>query len=254
LTSPLSRAWATLTRYPVLAVIPVLWELITFWLAVGLGGSRYPGAGAGSVDTFTVKLLLPSSMPSGAELIGRATSASIQSITPDTLWPVLIATILGAFVTAGYLHLLSGALQGEAPSWVRLTEGSRRFGPRLLLWNLLVMVVLFVVGVLAAAIAPIALMALLLLALLYLLVPFLIVLHDVPLPEALARAPTALRTHLSRLIPVGLGSVALSIVCSFALTASGLSTLLLASPLWAWLGTWITLGVFAVLQPQDPTL
>jgi hypothetical protein len=254
LTSPLSRAWATLTRYPVLAVIPVLWELITFWLAVGLGGSRYPGAAAGSVHTITVKFLLPSSLPSGAELIGMATSSSIQSITPDTLLPVLIANILGAFVTAGYLHLLSGALQGKTPSWGRFTEGSGRFGPRLLLWNLLVMVVLFLVAVLAAAIAPIALMALLLLALLYLLVPFLVVTHDLPLPEALGGAPSALRSHLGELFPVGLASVALSIVCSFALTATGLSTLLVASPLWAWVGTWITLSVFAVLQPHDPTL
>lgn len=180
MTSPLSRAWATLTRYPLLALIPVLWELMTFWLAFGLGGSRYPGSGA--VHTVTVKLLLPSSLPSGADLIGTAISTPMHAIAPDTLLPVLISNILGAFVTAGYLHLLSRALQGETPSSGRFTEGAGRFGPRLLLWNLLVLAVLFLMSVLAAALAPLALIALLLLALFYFLVPFLIVMRDVPLP------------------------------------------------------------------------
>ncbi|MDB4897537.1 MAG: hypothetical protein JWN15_3799 [Firmicutes bacterium] len=150
MTTPLSRAWSTLIRYPLLALIPVLWEAGVFLLNLSLGSLPQRGPG----NTFSLKLLLPQSLPSGADLISQSVTLNVQSFVGEPLVPMLIGTILGAMVTAGYLHLLNRALLGAAPSWRAFTEGAARFGPRLLLWNLLSMVMLFIVFILSAAVRP----------------------------------------------------------------------------------------------------
>jgi hypothetical protein len=249
LTTPLSRAWSTLIRYPLLALIPVLWEAGVFLLNLSLGSLPQRGPG----NTFSLKLLLPQSLPSGAELISQSVTLNVQSFVGEPVVPMLIGTILGAMVTAGYLHLLNRALLGAAPSWRAFAEGAARFGPRLLLWNLLSLVILFIVFILSAAVPILPMMIMMLLALLYFPAPFVVVVNGLSIPETVTTTPSILRAHLRDLIPVCVAALVMSAICSLGLTAAGLGLLLLASPLWGWFGTWVSLGVLAALQPQDLT-
>lgn len=247
--SPLARGWEVLTRYPALILPPIFWELMIYGL---FGRTLAPALGR----QVTLKLLLPPSLPSGAELLGQAPSVTSgsQAFVPGAFLVGLLM-VLGALVTAGYLHLLTGALQDEAPSWRRFAEGVSRFGSRLLLWKILVAGALLVLALFALGLGPgaaLLLLAFLVLSILFYLVDFLIVVEDTSLTDAFHSAPRLLRRYLRDLGPIFLVSAGLAAVLSLLLSSTGLNTIFLASPLWAWVGTWTALAVVVVVD--DPPL
>lgn len=258
--SPLSRAWETLSRYPSLALIPLVWELLTHWpgLLAGRAESAPPGT-----RTVQLKALLPSGLPSGGKLLGDTFSVSTSGISPGFLGPAAITMLIGlaaailialagAFVTAGYLYLLRLALKNEPPTLNLFWEGLMHFGRRILLFNLIVFGIVLAIMGLALLLGPVALILALVglvLAVVYILVEFLIIVEDLSLGEALRLAPARLQEHFGQLFPIGLVSLALSALISLTLSGLGLKTIFLAGPLWAWLGTWLALAVILVLLP-----
>lgn len=161
-----------------------------------------------------------------------------------------------AFVTAGFLHLLTGALAEIPPTWDRFVEGLNRFGGRHLLWGLILMIVMLVGVFFAAALGPVAILlgivGLVAAVLLY-LVPFLIVLEDMSVGEVVSHAPSRLMSEFGALFTVALTSMLLSVGLSLFLSLINLRTMWLASPLWAFFGTYLALGVVATVRPLPPT-
>ncbi|HYF93661.1 MAG TPA: hypothetical protein VD969_15715 [Symbiobacteriaceae bacterium] len=246
MNGPLSLGWAALTRYPVLFVIPVIWELAASTLVRLLLGPAQAAAGR----NFTVKFLLPPSLPAGAELIGQGNKLGANQAGVLSILLAFLALMASAFVTAGYLHLLQGALRGTAPTWEQFVQGVNRFGGRLLQWHLLLGAVLLVTGLVAVALGPVGiilLIALLLAAIFLFLVEWLIVVQDMSLGEALSASPGWVRGRFGDLFPIALVSVGLSAGLSLLLSGTGLNSILLASPLWGWFGTWLALAVTAVV-------
>lgn len=247
--SPLSRAWSALTSYPALILIPIAWDALNFGLAWLFSGEVVRQ----ERPDVNVKFLLPSGLPSGNELLGQAPNLLAFNSLP--VWVLLIGLVMAAvsaFVTAGFLHLAAGTLNDRSPAWDGFVEGINRFGGRLFLWNLIVTgVVLFgaLLATTGSGLALLFLIAGLIAAVAYCLVPFLIVTDDLGIGEAIAQAPGRLGQEFGSLIGVAVLSVIISAALSFFLSALGAQTLLLASPLWAFFGTFATLGVLAVLLP-----
>ncbi len=255
--TPFSRAWDTIMRYPALALVPIAWDLLPAGL-LWLLGYGTPAGQAGPGRAFRIKFLLPSALPSGTELLGNTASVQFGAggIPAGPILISLLLALVAALVTAGFLHLLVGALRGEAPSWDRFTDGVNRFGPRMLVWDLIVFAAVITAGLLAVLIGPAAIVLLLigfLLALFLVLVPFLIVVEDLSVGDAVSRASGRFVEHFGGLVVIALASVILSAVVSITLSALGLSYLVLAAPIWGFLGTVFTLAVVSVLIPPWAT-
>ena len=248
---PLPRAWQTLLRYPVLALVPVVWELLSAGL-LWLLGLRSPAPSS----QFAVKFLLPSVLPSGGELLGAA-RVTFGIGAPFLLLAVaVVQLLLSSLVGAGFLHLLRGALRDQPPTWGRFTEGITRFGPRLLTWNLIIGGVVMIVALMGAAVGPaMALLMIIgfLLTLFLVLVPYLIVVDDCTVGEAVSHASGRFMENLGDLLVIALTSVALSAAVSFLLSALSIRWLVVASPLWGFMGTAMTLAVVAVVVPPWDT-
>ncbi|MFZ5815115.1 MAG: hypothetical protein ACOY93_07400 [Bacillota bacterium] len=251
LDSPLSRAWAALTRFPALVLVPIAWEALVTALMMLFKSVPAPGEGR----TVTVKFLLPQTLPSGSELLGTGVNLVPGGHLPlPALLVGLLMALAGSFITAGFLHLLVGALDGLSPTWDRFAEGVNRFGSRLLAWTLLTVAAITLAVVIGMGLGQAAVLLLLVglvAVILFYLVPFLIVAEDLSVGEAISRAPARLLAELGPLFVVALVSVLISVVLSFLLSSLGLRTLWLASPLWAFFGTFVTLGVVAVLKPAE---
>lgn len=252
---PLSRAWETLTRYPALALVPLVWNLIAY----GLFRLMVAAPAAREGHNVTVKFLLPTGLPDGSKLLGDTLTVGTTGLTMPAVVPGVIGiltALAGAFVTAGYIHLLRLGLEGEAPTMEHFWEGFSRFGGRLLAFNLL-LVAAFLIGLLVAVplgvFGAILLLVAVLFSVVFILVEYLIVLEDLPVGEALSQAPGRLSEQLGSLFTVALVSLGLSALSSLVLSALGLKTVLLAIPLWAWIGTWLGLAVVAILLPPAPS-
>lgn len=254
--SNLSRAWETLCRFPVLVLIPLLWDLVNYMAVAGLGLIAVLPPGR----SIQVKFLFPSTLPTGAGLIGGDAQINLLpgALPPLATLLALIGTIavtalLGALITGGFLYLLTGASRGEAPSWDRFREGVGRFGPRIFLLHLAVvgigLIAFLIAWIVGFGILILFGLTALIVGVVYSLTTFLMVVEDLSLGEALSAAPARLGQHLSALVPILLVSLGLSALCSAILTSTGLRTIFLAGPLWAWFGTWITLAVVTVLLP-----
>jgi hypothetical protein len=256
--SNLSRAWDTLSRFPVLMLIPLLWDVLNYLAVAGLGLATVQPPGR----SVQFKFLFPSSLPTGAGLIGGDAQINLMpgtlppiSTLLDLIVTIVVTALLGAFITGGFLHLLTEAVRGAAPSWEGFGEGVGRFGPRILLLHLAV-VGIGLVALLIAWITGFGILILILFGLtalivgvVYSLTTFLMVVEDLSLREALSVAPSRLGDHFRALVPVVLISLVLSALFSATLTSLGLRTIFLAGPLWAWFGTWISLAVITEVLP-----
>ena len=245
--SPLSRAWEALTRYPALVLVPIAWDLVGAGVLLLFGARPVPETGR-KID---FRFLLPPDLPSGTELLGSGPNLMNQSAVGTVAFVVM--AVATAFVTAGFLHLLAGALAEIPPTWDRFADGVNRFGGRLLLWGVILMLFLVVGVFFATALGPAAILlgiiGLVAVVLLY-LVPFLIVLEDMSVGEAVSAAPTRLMSEFGALLPVALTSLGISVGLSVLLSVINLRTMWLASPLWGFFGTFLALAVVAVVRPQ----
>lgn len=249
MSHPLGRAWDAITRYPGLIAVPILWDLVhaaALWLTA-------EGAVPRQGRAFSIKFLLPQTIPSGASLLEGSLnllpSRSDLPLLPLSLYMLL--AVVGSLVAAGFLHLLQAALNEAPPSWDGFAEGINRYGGRLVLWNLLSGAAILVGGILAVNMGALSLLLIgvgLIAAVLYYLVPYLIVVEDLQVGDAFSRSPGELGARLGPLFGVALTSVLTSALLSFAISALG-AGLWLAIPLWAFFGTWLTLGVMATLRP-----
>lgn len=250
LQNPLGRAWATLLRFPVLLVVPVIWELVSVgltWLIEGAALRPGPGQLAG------IQFLLPPTMPAGSDLLASQSAIDRLQAGFGSVLLLLIMLILTPLVTAGYLYLLTGALDEVTPTWERFLEGLNRFGARLLGWNLLFGVLMLLGGLIAVVSGFLGILLLIggfIAIIAYYLVPFVIVSEDLPVMEAAAQGPGWLSRNNGPLFGIAVASLLLSAALSLGLTVTGLRTLWIASPLWAFFGTWVTLAVLAVLRPS----
>lgn len=247
--SPLSRAWQALTRYPALILVPIVWDLVGAGVLRLFQGEPAREAGR-KID---VRFLLPPDLPSGTELLGSGPDLASQSAVGMLAFVAM--AVATAFVTAGFLHLLAGALAEIPPTWDRFADGLNRFGGRLLLWGVILMLVLVVGVFFAAALGPVAILLAiigLVAAILLYLVPFLIVLEDMSVGEAVSAAPSRLVSEFGALLPVALATMGISVGLSFLLSVINLRTMWLASPLWAFFGTFMALAVVEAVRPQNP--
>lgn len=253
--SPLSRAWATLTRYPALVLVPILFDGLR--AAVSWVGALLVGGGGGpAAEGGNIKFVLPPPLPSGTELMNSSpgTTLTTEAGLPGLLIGFLML-LLTAYVTGGFLHLLVGALNSIPPTSDRFIDGLNRFGGRLLLWNLVVGAVVLLGLLLGAALGPVVILLALIgivAAVLLLLVPYLIVAEDMGVGEAVSQSPHRLMANLGTLIVVALISVLLSAGISFLLSAMNLQSLWLTAPLWGFVGTVLNLAVVAVVRPNAP--
>lgn len=247
--SPLSRAWQALTRYPVLVLLPIAWDLVAAGLLWLLGNEPARETGR----KFNVQFLLPPDLPTGTELLGAG--PNLMGFSAVGMLLAVAVAVATAFVTAGFLHLLAGVLAEIPPTWDRFVEGLNRFGGRLLLWGLILMTFIVVGVFFATALGPVAILLAiigLVAAVLLYLVPFLIVLEDMSVGEAVSHAPSRLMSEFADLFTVALTSVLLSAGLSLFLSLINLRTMWLASPLWAFFGTYLALGVVAIVRPPVP--
>lgn len=233
-----------------MVLFPIGWDLIG-WAALLLAGT----APAPKPNTVAVKFLLPPGIPSGGELLGGRTL--IGEYAEGSLLLSILFMLAGAFVKAGYLHVMTGALQSEETGWGRFMEGVKYYGGRMLAWHALLAVVLLAMALLAGPMQGAAIIlvipALVAVVGLY-LTDFLIVARDLEVGEALRSSPGMLAAHFRLLLVVALASAASSAALSLLLSISGLQTLLLAAPLWGWFGTWAGMAVVAtLLQPVPET-
>lgn len=245
--SSLGRAWNSITRYPLLMLVPLTWDGLT--LAAGLLFQTEALWQRG--NGVHLRFVIPSELPSGRELL-QQTSQLAPNVSPALLLGGLLLAILGALAGAGFLHLAGGALSDIPPTWDRFVEGINRYGAKLVLWKLIVSGLLFTFALVATVSAGLSLLLLvvgMVAALVYYLVPFLLVVEELSLGEALSRAPGRLGSALVDLMVITLVSVLCSLAFSFILSGFGMRTLLLASPLWAFSGSLFTLAVVAAIQP-----
>lgn len=241
----LASAWATLRRYPLLALAPVLWEWLYKVLLVLTG--YFPVSWAANKG-FQVKLQLPPALPSADDLVGQ-TSLTGPGSPPWVL--MIVAGLASALVQAGYLHLLRSAVEGRAPSAGAFADGVNRYAGRYLLWRLIVTSVLMVAALLATSMGVVGVALLLIafvLAIPFYLVDFLIVSEDLSLGEALHLAPGRLLENLPALARVALVSVIASAALSALFTSTGVRTVWVVSPVWSWVGTWLALAVLLLLS------
>lgn len=249
MNQPLRVGWQALRQHPGLVVVPIAWDAL-IWLLI-LATGRFQGPPPGTIP---IKAVLPGTLPSGLNLLGLEPRLSAGShLNPMGMLVSLLLAIGSAMVTAGFLHLLTGAVSGLSPTWDRFVDGVNRYTGRLLLWNLITLAVGLVVVIIAAA-GPLGFMLGLIafvVLVAFALVPFVIVLEDLGLGDAIATAPERLRAHFGALLLVVLATLAVSFALSAFLATLASSGLIvqtaLAIGLWSWFGTWTTLAVMTTI-------
>lgn len=237
----MTRGWRTLLRYPGLALVPLGWEAITVGSASLLGLVSHADGG--------VRFRWPNTLPGGADLLG---TSLLRGGTGPGQWLLFAATLLlDAAVAAGFLHLIAEAMRGRPPSWYGLVDGINRFGVRLVQWRLLVvagtLLLPFVLSRLRMGTALLLVLVVCFAVAHYYLVAFLVPVRNMTLREALANAPLLLNQRFGVIALTGAACLLLSGALSYALTANHLRTLLVASPLWCFFGTWMTASMCAAV-------
>ncbi len=258
---PLVVAWRTLVRRPYLCLTPLLWDLVKLALAAGLGAagqffSRWDFAVGWDLlqgHGWYARFVLPAALPS-VEQLGVPLSPP-QPATPTALQigVMLLVLALDCLVKGGFLHLLLGALRGDAPTPAKMREGALLFG-----WRLFVLALVWIgyyngaSAVVAHGTLPQAVLLPLNLAVIIILAvaEFVVVTADVWPPAAVLAAPLLLWQELGGVLAVVAASGLASALVTAGASLVGLDTFVVLAPLHATVGTWVTAGALYALSSE----
>ncbi|MFD0698110.1 hypothetical protein ACFQZT_28960 [Paenibacillus sp. GCM10027628] len=206
----LFEAFGKLSKFTLLAVIPVIVDGLSVLLGVALHGFH------GSAH-ITLKLALQMGLPSisavteqgfmpGSVQIaggGAINSSSLLSI----LFYLALFLVVQSFLQGGYVGLLHDAANGRRLSMERFVAYGGRFFGRFLLLDILVMIVLFVLGGIATTTLKmlgviVFMIIFLLLRVQFLYLEFTLVGDDCSISEAFTRSLDAFRRRTPNTLPL----------------------------------------------------
>ncbi|WP_150272937.1 hypothetical protein [Paenibacillus tepidiphilus] len=201
-----------------LMVLVLAFEVfITVVLGLGIyyGFSIYPyaqAAAAGTEGQYFFHITIPLYMPSLTDL--KVPYTYLQPGAGIELLTIVISVavaVLQSFVRGMYLGGLKGwALKGKA---VPLIACGKKYFIDMIAWSFLVTVFGWVTVFLSAFFFPLGL-ALMVVLMLYSLTPYLIVLQNITLTEALAKASRLLRRYFSSLLPLTILALLITFLAS----------------------------------------
>ncbi|HZG58245.1 hypothetical protein [Paenibacillus sp.] len=197
-------------------------SLTTLLVAVGIyfGAAVYPvlfpfsgGAPGGTTtETFQLHFAIPIGMPTLQDLKLPYTFLDAGGVAFGAASALLsiAALLIQSFARGTYLGALrSQAAFGEHTSLLRCGQ---YFFPRMLAWSVFQAIAGLLVLFLTMAFFPLGLIGVIVLFA-FSLTPYLIVLQDVSFGDALASAPSVLRRHFGKLLPVGIAAMIATGLC-----------------------------------------
>lgn len=209
-----------LSKYPLLAVIPIMADGLGVLLGVAMHGFH-------GRPHFTLKLALQMGLPSigavteqgfmpGAVQIAGAGGFSAPSVL-GVLFYLALFLVVQSFLQGGYVGLLREAANGHRLSMERFAFYGGRFFVRFLLLDIFVLALLFILGGLATFLLKmpgiIAFMLIfLVLRVLFIFLEFTLVTEDCTIPEAFSRSLDAFRHRTTATLPLVGAALAVNVV------------------------------------------
>ncbi|WP_409343516.1 hypothetical protein [Paenibacillus sp. MBLB4367] len=189
-------------------------------IGVYAGFSVYPFAApvGQSADSFSFHMTIPLWMPSIQDVKTPLTFLQASS-GANMVWTVigsLLAAVVLSFIRGMYLGGMNGLLHNKS---VSLWSCGCYYFNRMLGWTLIYALITGIAMLAAAALGPLGFLLLLLLFF-YSLTPYIIVLLDIGLGEAISRSPGIFRLYFTRLLGLALLAAVLTLCVSFMNTAA----------------------------------
>jgi small-conductance mechanosensitive channel len=220
-------AFGKLSKFPLLAVIPVVVDGLSLMLGVAMHGFH-------GNPHFTLKLTLQMGLPSISAVTeqgfmpGSVQIAGVGGINTSGVIGILfylaLILVVQSFLQGGYVGLLHEATHGRRLSLERFAAYGRHFLWRFLLLDILVLAFLFVLGGLATAILRmpgviVFMLIFLLLRVLFLFLEFTLVADDCSISEAFSRSRDAFRRRTPDTIPLVGAALVINVVAGLLVNA-----------------------------------
>ncbi|WP_422443607.1 hypothetical protein [Thermoanaerobacterium sp. DL9XJH110] len=245
------------------AFIPMGWDLIkivSVFTSRYLGYNLYLDKSAGSIlvelGGFNLRVLIPASLPSIQQMgllkvLGESPSTFNRSWAGITAYAAFL--FLGGLLTAGYLGLLKDGIRNRSVRLKTFFQFSWYYGPRMFLILALESLGLTLLGVFGDGGWLKMLEAFL--GLLFMLTPYIVVMEDYGVVEAVVAAPAILLKHIGRFSSILVEVAVISTVSSAAFVSLGGRAWIPAVAVWPFIGTVLVYDImlfFHNVAMKDP--
>lgn len=204
-----------LTKLAALAMLADVFLSALIGIGVYWGFSVYPYwmPARQAAEGITFNMTIPLWMPSIQDLRTPLTFLQSESENgiPLTIVFSLLAAVVISFVRGMYLGGMNGLVSYKS---VSLWNCGRYYFKRMLGWTIISALATGIATLITAVLGPLG-FAFMLILFFYSLTPYLIVLHNIGLWEALSRAPSIFRRYFRRLFSLALSAALLTLCISF---------------------------------------